>query len=230
MSLLAFANDFKIEAMTIGVALVFTGIYVAKLIFTSKSQKEGYVGFIEKYKDFLYELLSKKGKKLLILGIVIIVFIGSVATVPLGILKLELFPYEEPDSVDISITAPVGTLLDDTRSITYKVENLLFKYSDIESFNTSIGGNNENESSISVELVDDENRQFKNNDLIATIRKEVNQIPGAKFEVKAVTSMRKMRATKAIQVGLAGDDLDELNIYGEKYLEVLKGIDLNLKI
>ena len=225
LSLLAFANNFSIEPMTIGAALIFTGIYIAKLIFTSRHQKEGYVGFIQKYKNFLYRLLSERGKKVLILIAVIVVFIGSIATIPLGILKLELFPYEEPNSIDIAITAPIGTPLKDTRSLTYKVENILFKYSDVESFNTSIGGSKENESSVSVELVDEEDREFKNNDLLAAIRKEVTEIPGAEFEIRGVTSMNKMRGGKAIQLGLVGEDLDKLKFYGEKYLEVLRSID-----
>ncbi|MBN2897674.1 MAG: efflux RND transporter permease subunit [Clostridia bacterium] len=225
LSLFAFANSFHVELLTIGAACIFAGVYVAKLYFTRREHSDDYVGFIEKYKRYMFQLLKNRKQKILILIAVIAVFIGSIATIPTGILKLELFPYEEPSSINVNITAPVGTLLRDTRNITYQTESLLFKYSDIESFNTTIGGNGENEASISVELIDKEDRVLKNNDLIESLRKEVNEIPGANFEIEAVTSTHRMQSGKTISLGLMGDDMDELEIYANQYLEVLKGID-----
>lgn len=225
LSLFAFANDFKVELLTIGAAIFFTGIYIAKLHFTRKGQEEGHLGFIDQYKQFMFDLLKNRKQKILILLMTIIVLIGSIATVPMGILRLELFPYEEPNGIEINITAPIGTLLDDTRRITYTAESKLYAYSDIESFNTTIGGNSSNKATINVELIAKDDRVLVNDELIAAVRQDVASIAGAEFEVIPLTSMHGMGSSKAISLGLMGDNLDELNAYANKYLEVLKGID-----
>ncbi len=225
LSLFAFANDFEVELLTIAAACLFTGVYIAKLYFTRKQQEDGHVGFIDQYKDYMFKLLKNRKQKLVIVAMVIAIFVGSIATIPTGILKLELFPYEEPTSIDIKITAPVGTLIEDTRNITYQVESALFGYTDIESFNTSIGGDSENKSTISIELIDKEDRILKDNALIEAIRENVAIIPGANFEVDAVTSMHRMQSSKAISLGLMGDDMEQLTLYAEDYLKVLKTIE-----
>lgn len=225
LSLFAFANDFKVELLTIVAACAFTGVYVAKLYFTRRSQSHDYVGFIDQYKNYMFDLLKNSKQKMLILLAVIVVLIASVATIPAGILKLELFPYEEPTSLDVKITAPVGTLLDDTRNITYMAESFIFEYSDVESFNTSIGDGGENKATISVELIDKEERTYKNDALIEAFRKDFVNIPGANFEVDSVNSMSRMSGGKAISLGLKGDDLKELNEYAEVYLSVLETIE-----
>jgi HAE1 family hydrophobic/amphiphilic exporter-1 len=225
LSLFAFANDFKIELLTVGAAVFFTAIYIAKLYFTRRGQEEGHVGFIERYKGFMFELLKNGKQKIAILIVTIIVLVASVATIPMGILKLELFPYEEPKSIEIAITAPIGTLLDDTRRITYMAESKLYEYTDVESFNTTIGGTSENKATISIELIDKDQRSLVNDELVSALRKDVATIPGAEFEVSSVTSMQRMESSKAISLGLMGDNLDELNLYANQYLEVLKTID-----
>jgi len=225
LSLFAFANDFNVEFLTIIAAVAFTGVYVAKLYFTKRSQAEGYVGFIDKYKAFMFTMLKNIKQKALILVTLIAVLVAAIATIPAGLLKVELFPYEEPTAVDVKITAPIGTLLDDTRNITYMAESYIFEYSDVESFNTSIGDDGENKATISVELIDADDRELKNNDLIDAFRKDFANIPGANFEVEAQNSMSRMSSGKAISLGLKGDDLDELNAYAAEYLAVLEGIE-----
>lgn len=225
LSLFAFANNFKIELLTIIAATFFTGIYVAKLYFTKKGQEGNHVGFIENYKRYMIRLLKNGKQKALIIVMIIVVLIGSIATIPMGLLKLELFPYEEPTGIEVNITAPIGTLLKDTRRLTYETESKLFAYSDIESFNTTIGESSENKSLISIELIDKDDRTLKNDELINAIRQDVIEIPGANFEVKSITSMNRMQSGKAIQLGLVGDNLEELNLHAEDYLKVLKTID-----
>ncbi len=225
LSLFAFANDFKVELLTIVAAFAFTGVYVAKLYFTKRSHSEDYVGYIDRYKNFMFKMLKKGKQKTAIVATVILVLVAAIGTIPAGILKLELFPYEEPTSVNVNITAPVGTLLDDTRTITYMAERYIFDYTDVESFNTTIGGGSENEATISVELIDADDRTLKNDELIDAFREDFANIPGANFEVDAQNSMSRMSGGKAISLGLMGDDLEELNAYAEEYLAVLETID-----
>lgn len=225
LSLLAFANEWRITPMTIIASIAFTGIYAAKMYFAEKAKKTGSVGFVGKYKEFIFETLENKKRKALIITVAIIAFVVSFATIPMGILKLELFPTEEPNAIDISIDAPIGTMIDETKEIALKAEKLLLDYKDVESFTVNIGDGGDYKAVISAELVPKDEREMSGDEMISKLRSQVKTIPGAEFKVDVQDSMSKMRSGAPVSIGLKGDDLGQLNEIAGKYLEELEKID-----
>jgi HAE1 family hydrophobic/amphiphilic exporter-1 len=225
LSLLAFSNQWQLTWITVVIAAAFTMFYVGMTISKKRTAETGQHGMIERYKGFIYNLIISKPKKLLVLIIAIIVFAGSVATIPAGLLKLELFPYEEPSSMKINIVAPIGTMLSDTSAITQEVESLLFDIPGLKSFTSNVGGDNANEAMITVELMDENDRTITGEAIQNEIRERVKEVPGAKIEVKAQSAMSRVSSGAAISLGLKGDNLETLQAYAAQYYNVLKDID-----
>lgn len=225
LSIVAFANEGHIEVATIVAAVLFTSIYMVKVRLSDKQVASGSPSFMAKYSTFVYELLESKGKKALIMILAVAVLIGSVMTVPLGILKLELFPYEEPTGVKIKIDAPAGTPLDDTLAIAQQAEAALYDYEDIESFNLKVGDGNTNKAVISTVLVDENERMMSSSELLSSLRADMAVIPGATFSLEEESAMSKMSGGKPIKVGLKGSDPEQLNDVANAYLAELQGIE-----
>ncbi len=221
LSLLAFTNQWVITNATIITAIGFTLIYAIKAYASERSRDENHVGMIARYKNWLSTILESRLKKLGIVALSIIVFIGACATIPLGILKMELFPYEEPSSIKIGIEAPIGTPLDDTDAIVYQVEDKLYGIKDIESFTSKVGSNSSNEASVIVELVDKEDRILSGNEIQSQIRNLVSNIPGAKFEISQQGAMGRVSGGSAVSLGLKGENLEELTRYANLYYDQL---------
>ncbi len=112
-----------------------------------------------------------------------ILLVGSVMLVPLGFIQLELMPSEEPDSMSIIVELPKGYLISDTVEIVGEIEDKLYTFDDIDNFTSSIGGNNDNEATISIELVDEDIRGISGYDMVGALRKAVSDIPGADITV-----------------------------------------------
>jgi HAE1 family hydrophobic/amphiphilic exporter-1 len=225
LSILAFSNQWQITGTTVVIAAVFTLFYAGITISKKRTAETGEHGMIERYKHFIYQLIASKSKKIMVMAIAIVVFIASVATIPTGILKLELFPYEEPTSMLINIVAPIGTMLTDTSSIAENVESVLYDIPGLKSFTTNVGGDKANEAAITVELMDEEDRESTGETIQNEIRSRVQQIPGAKIEVKAQSAMSRVSSGAAISLGLKGDDLETLQLYADQYYNVLKEIE-----
>jgi HAE1 family hydrophobic/amphiphilic exporter-1 len=225
LSLLAFSNKWHITPITIVIACFFTGFYLLKVKSERKTEETGKHGIIEKYKLFMFNLIVSRGKKTIVFLVTLVVLVGSIMTIPTGILKLELFPAEEPTSLSVNVEAPIGTLLGDTSDIVYKAEAILFDTEGIESFTTTVGGDNDHLASIDVELVDLEERSLTGEEMQQMLRKAFSEIPGATFEVKANSSMSRMSSGSAISLGLIGDDFDQLKEYAQKYYDVLVTIE-----
>ena len=225
LSLLAFANEWRITPMTVMASVAFTGIYAAKVHLAEKAKKTGKAGFTQRYKEFIYGTLVNGKRKAIIIVIAVVTFVAAIATIPMGMLRFELFPEEEPSAIDISIEAPVGTMLEDTKEIALGAEKIVLKYEDVESFTVNVGDGGDYKAVISAELVPEDERAMRGAQMITSIREEVKSIPGAQFTVDVKDSMSKMRSGAPVSIGLNGDDMEQLSGMAQKYLDELVKID-----
>ncbi len=202
-----------------------------------KNTKEKKHPIIKRYGEILYSIVSSRRKKLIVFGIVFIAFIGSIMTIPLGILKIEMFPSEDFTRLNINIKAPVGTDLDTTSEIVSEVEKRLFNYPEIKSFVTNVGfvgadsleafsisvGSTPNRARIIIDLVEKEYRDRKSMEIAQDIRKNIKDIPGANIDVSEVQAGPP--ATSPVYIRVEGEALDELQTIGKDFTEILKSID-----
>ena len=231
LSLFAFSNQWHITGITIVISILFVVFYLVMAQNRPDRVEEGNLNgvakpkFVDKYKSFIFEIIASKSKKILIILIATVVFVSSIAMIQLGYLKLELFPYEEPTTLVVSLEAPRGTTLEDTSLIVEKVEAKLFDLEGIKTFTSSIGGDNSYTASINIELQDSDERALTGDALQQSIRLMVSEIPDAQFEVKAQSSMSRVSGGSAISLGLVGDDFATLNNYAKAYFDVLKNME-----
>lgn len=225
LSLVAFSNQWHLTSASIFLAFAFTSVYGIKIYSQKLAEKSDSPGFIEKYKQFVYTTIVSRTKKSLIVLLAVVLFVGSIMTIPMGILKLELFPYEEPSSINVNIETPVGTPLEDTNDIVYEVEALLYDIDDLESFTSKVGNDGPNTAKIILELVDKDLRVLSGSEIENQIRSKLKAISGATFQLDQASFMSPMGSGAAVSLGLKGDDLDTIVNYADQYYEKLLTID-----
>lgn len=230
LTFVAFTNSFKVTSWTIVLSVAFSGLMVLKIHFRRKKEKQIEANvikssYIDKYVKWIQRFFESKFKRWSVFAVAFAVLVLCISTIPMGILKVEFLPEEEPNATTISVVAPEGYLLEDTYEITQYLEAELYEIDDLESFDIVVGGTKKNEASITVNFVDSKIRNKTGYELVDYLRNVVKTIPGAEFDVKPVSSMQQMGSGSDISVGVTGDNFNELNAVANQYLAVLKTID-----
>lgn len=148
-----------------------------------------------KYWEIISFLIEKTKRVRIFLFSVLLLFISALILPISWILKSDFFPKWDADNFSINIEAEAWTKLDITSDITKKVENLLLKEKEVDSFSTSIwslassssmssSSSSEHYASITVNLIKEEYWRKENSmDIASRLRKEVSSIKEAKITV-----------------------------------------------
>lgn len=224
LALFAFRIDGQMGIFSfVGAGLFSLAMFVKQFKF---KKSHGHGSHIDKYGDWLSGVLDNKKKRLAIIGLSVILLVGSVMLVPLGFIQLELMPSEEPDSMSIIVELPKGYLISDTVEIVGEIEDKLYTFDDIDNFTSSIGGNNDNEATISIELVDEDIRGMSGYDMVGALRKAVSDIPGADITVDAALNMgHRPGSGSPITINISGGSDEELEALATQYYETLKNVE-----
>ncbi len=176
---------------------------------------------VDRYVGFLGYVLDKRKRMFMVLFAGGLALILSVGMIPLGLLKIEFFPVDDPSSLTIQLEAPPSTTLSDTSGMTAGVEALLLKYPEIKSFNTRIGGSNPNVSDIQVELTDKFSRERTGFDILEALRQDVQNIPGAVIRVNTESNRGPSGSGKPLVIELKGQDMDRLYSTSKEFSKIL---------
>ena len=169
--------------------------------------------------SFSHYILDKKRRRFVLAG-VIVLFIFSVALVPLGFVKSVFFPIQDSDYVFVDITTPVGTKLTETSSRVETVESKLLGYKDISNYSTIIGQSSPNSgtsgsnsgsnlASISIILKDQGVRAQKSYDFADMLRRDLATTTGMTINVSTLAGGPPAGAS--FEAHISGDDLDTLS-------------------
>jgi len=219
----AFRVDGEVGIIAIGAAVIFGAAMFAKqFMFRNRKLEDSKV--IKWYETTLHSILSSKKKRFGLIGIAIILLVMSLATFPLGLMKVEMFPDDDPTSITISMEAPQGTTLERMQTITSEVEELLYVKDYVESFSVTVGGNEKNVSTIDVELIDKKLREKDGMAIIDEIREEVQLIPGAKINLEA-SVQGPPGSGSDISIEFKGEDIENLRAVANEHLDVLSQIE-----
>ncbi|KAB3530676.1 efflux RND transporter permease subunit [Alkaliphilus pronyensis] len=230
LSLYAFMQDGRIGMLSIICGVLFSGAMALKQ-FKFAGKSHGDISFIKYYEAMMETLLNSKGKRVAAILIAILLFFGSLMTIPLGLLKIELLPSSDSTNLTIDVDTPSGYLLEDTQNIVEKVEKTLFTYPEMISFVSKIGnrgndlvnrGDNPNIAQISVELVEDNKRERSSVEIMDSLRADFADIAGAKIMVKQSTFAPNTGSP--INIKLIGDNLDMLEIVANDFKDILKTV------
>lgn len=159
--------------------------------------------------------------------IVVAVFIGSLATVPLtGVNFMET---TDESTVTLSISLPEGTELEETDAVILKVLERLEDFPEIQQIYASVGGgmmaDGTNRGTINMDLVDVSERDKSTEEISAEMQLLVNDIAGADISVRAARNAMGSMGGTDISFNLYGYDNDILMEIEEDVIEILEGIE-----
>lgn len=206
-------------------AVLFAGsMYVKQFMFKSAHGQGAHIE--KKYASWLGSVLENRVKRVGIIVLAVVMLVGSIALIPLGFIQLELMPSEEPDSMSIIVELPKGYLISDTSAVVEEIESKLYGFEDIDNFTSSIGGDDSNEATIEVELIDEDDRVISGYDMINELRNAVEDIPGADIKVDAALNMgHRPGSGDPISVQISGGSKEDMQALAEQYYKVMKGIE-----
>jgi HAE1 family hydrophobic/amphiphilic exporter-1 len=179
---LAFTVTFSLVG-SLWVALTLIPLLSSKLVGT-KSTPAGMEAFeggknwkrlSSRYETFLRKFLSKKR---IGLGVVLVIFIGSLFI--FNVLEKELMPKTDQGQFIIKVDMPVGTKLEETNKVVLQMEEIMAEHSQIASISSVVGSTSgesakdivqrlgSHQAQIIVELV--ENRDRKTTDIVKELK------------------------------------------------------------
>jgi len=175
-----------------------------------------------KYKKFLHYLLDKKKRRRVFMGVVIGVFMSALSLPFIGLVKIEGFPLVDNDFMWINVEAPVGVTLDKLDPIVKRIEEVVQKDENIESYvvNLGVGGTQSLEgdlgggsssahlASMTLNFVEEDLRTEKTFIVAESYKDRLSFITEAKITVPELRSGPPTGS--AIQVLVFGDDYSVL--------------------
>ncbi|MCK8061203.1 MULTISPECIES: efflux RND transporter permease subunit [unclassified Fusibacter] len=183
--LISYAAFYDSEAawwLPIAGMIFFTSLMIMK-IFLLKDKSIDESKLVRRYELLLKSLLEKTWRQVLVLALGLFVLISSISLIPLGLLKVNFFPQNEPTSLTIKIDTPSGTTLEGTLEIVEQVESILESDSAIAVFNSNVGGQVADYAVIDATMSDKSGREVSGFEVVSRIDQSIRRIAGAEITV-----------------------------------------------
>ncbi|PKM95425.1 MAG: hypothetical protein CVU84_04985 [Firmicutes bacterium HGW-Firmicutes-1] len=240
LSLAAFMDYGKeglkgIGPLAIVAAILFGSGMLFKQLKSKNSHEPGKI--IKKYISFLEWILEKTRRKLLVIASVVIALIICIGTIPMGILKVEMFPSTDSPWLFVYVRTPEGTTVEDTDKSVKEIEKRLFSVPEIKSFVTYVGNNGANvwedynddgggipnRSFLLLDLLEEEDRERSSMEIAQEIRTLMKGIPGIDFDVVEMEGGPPTGAPVFIRI--KGNSLENIRKVEEDFANTLNGIN-----
>ena len=182
-------------------------------------------------KDAYVRILSVSfNRKSLLFGLVILMFIATLALLPMGFIGTSFMSQTDQGEFVISIEMGSQTPLYQNNLQIAKIEELLLKKPEVIKVFSSIGSSanmmsttsKNNMSQLTVKIVDKNQRKISVEKFAQNIKAELNNIPGIKVSVDIASMVGSSEAP--IQLILKGDDLNKIQTTAEMVKGVIKTI------
>lgn len=160
--------------------------------------------------------------------------IGSLALIP--VIGAEFIPSMDQSMMAVDVKLPNGALLEETEKIVAQVEEFVEELPEVETIFTSVGsatgnlgggvsvGGTEN-GRIDITLKPVNQRKRSTDQIVELVRKKVQTIPGAEFDVSSTDSFMGPGMFMApIELVIRGDDLDVLDELARTVAERVKKV------
>lgn len=220
LGLVAFKQDGQIGALSIGFALFFSVIMIAKHVGQHKRLEES--ALIQGYGKILEKIVSKGRNRLIAVIALFVAFVMSMSLLISGALKVEMFGSEDYDRLYVSVSTPRGTPIERTDAILSEVEKILLDIPEIETFVTNVGSggadsfegfgdssaSNPTYGRVTIDLYPADERERSSMDLSKVLREKVKNIPGATIKIEELQSGPPSSAPMLIRV--KGENLDDM--------------------
>lgn len=214
---------FKQFGLTVAVA-VFFSLMVARMLTPMMAAYMMKELPHEEHKDWLAKCFSVAldwalKHRLPSVGIAFVIFVGSIVmfqTMPTSLIS----NIDRSESV-MEVSLPPGVTVEDMTSVIEQASKIFMSRSEVESiFITGSGDAQINKATMFVELVPKDKRALKQQKFEDEVRKDLDNIPGARFGF-----YRSMGGgTKPLQIALTSEDPDALARYSEKLLNDMRTV------
>ncbi len=152
----------------------------------------------------------------------VVLFVASVALVPLGFIGGEFITKSDRGEFTVTVETPMGTPLEETNLMTREIEQSIVQIPEVEKVLTNVGVSGEgwiglaspNNSEINVTLAPREERKRSTMDVAQEIKKLVREVPGVKVRVNEIGIF-----------GTADQSPIQLVVNGTDYALVQKGAE-----
>jgi hydrophobic/amphiphilic exporter-1 (mainly G- bacteria), HAE1 family len=187
-----------------------------------------------KYRKALEAILRRRN---LALGLIILAFILSLASVPF--LGTQFMPPMDQDMLFVKLSLPVGTSLAETDRICRMVEDLAAKQSEINIVTAQIGSQAEvspsdaasemsatgtHEAVLYIGLVKKDFRKRSGSQVLESIRSGLPKIGGLKFESLDISSSFMGNTRNPVDIKLYGKDLEVLKTMANAMVERIRDV------
>lgn len=145
---------------------------------------------------------------------------------------VEFFPDVEPNSVNINITTPIGTNIEETNNLAKNIEKHIPKDENIESIIVNVGSSNNpldfsgegipNKSVITINFIDKLDRNISSFESLEKIRQEISNIAGGTIEVEK--EEHGPPVGKPVNIEISGDDFVKLGELSEQVKREIQDI------
>ncbi|MBU2025587.1 MAG: efflux RND transporter permease subunit [Patescibacteria group bacterium] len=185
------------------------------------------------YREFLYNLISSKRNRRLILIMPWLVFFACLYLPVSGYLKMEAFGNPDSEYFWVSLKMPEGTVKEETDRVTTLMEEQLYDLPEVESLVSSIGAQASNQSSFTVNLTKRDQREISSPQIVQLAREKLSPITYGRIEIQEESGGPP--AGSALEARVSGPDLIELEKIAldlKKIMQELPGteeIDTNLE-
>lgn len=173
----------------------------------------GFDNLTQKYADFLQVVLRNRKKTL---GIAVLLFFGSLALIPF--LGSTFVPGGDIGELYIVADLDAGLSTAAAGKTTQQMEKILQEYPEVTKVYSTVKAERCN---IFVKLVGKHDRDKSLDELSKDMRKKLNSIPGVKV---IINQQAGLNDGAAVQFRLLGDDLNQLQIYGEQAQKIMESI------
>jgi HAE1 family hydrophobic/amphiphilic exporter-1 len=241
-----FMKIIPITVTTILIASLFVNLTITPTL-SGKFLKPGKTKNLFKslqnwYRDFIGEILDSKFKKGLVLVLMTTVMIISFLLPITGVVKSESFPISDFKYFYVDIETPPGTTLEETNKVVKQAEEIIMEFPEVKSITTGVGTNagssfrsiidtaqdNTNIASITVNLVDKSERDFKSYELSEQFREKLEVVQGG--EVSIFDLQGGPPAGAPIEARITGPDLQKLEEIANRVAGYLKEIEGTLGV
>ncbi len=183
------------------------------------------------YKALLAKALKRK--KITVLLMFLFVVLTGMCFSSLG---FEFIPSMDSGKVQVDVTMPTGTRLEETSDVTWKIINIIensreAEFPEIENISFTTGGGSgmsaltggsEDTASITITLVAKEDRDRSADEVASVMRGKFKDIAGAEISVDASSSSMGRYGSSGIEVKINGDENEKLQELADQFVDVIE--------
>jgi len=199
---------------------------------------------MSKLEGLIYSILDKKSKKILVIVLTILAFLGSLMMFPTQMVLAKMLPGKSDNTFSVYVDTPTGSSIEQTKSMSSCVVDFLKKEKEVKHIELFYGQgipldyaglvkgatmkNTENVSEISVNLTDKHHRAEPSFLMVQRLRPIIKkaclpQLPGT--NIKFIEQPSGPPTLASIVVEVHGDNLEKLRTISTKVAGILSETD-----